>query len=159
MNKLFFTKIHIVLEILSYVLILASFAIAAAAAASGEEFPVHYDFSGNAAGNGSAATLFLMPAIMLVTNLIMLASIHVCKPGGWNLPFDIRQGREIPVFRTMTLMIAIMELLFGIFTFAFTLALYQKSGKVLLPLTFLIMAALFADIIIMFILAYRRNKM
>lgn len=158
MNKLIFTKVHIVLEILSCVLILAGFIVAVIAMASGEEFPVHYDLSDNATGNGSAATLFIMPAIMFFTNLIMSASIHIIKPGAWNLPFDIRPGREIPVLRAMTMMIAVMELLFGIFTFVFTIAIYQKNGKVLMPLTFLFLAALFADIIIMYVFAYRCNK-
>ena len=158
MNKLIFTKIHIVLEILGYVLILAGFIVAVVGMASGEKFPMHYDFSGNATGSGSAATLFIMPALMLFTNLIMSASCHICKPGVWNLPFDIRPGREIPVLRAMTMMMAVLELLFGIFTFAFTMILYQRSGRLIMPLTGLFLAAMFADIIVMYITAYRRNK-
>ena len=57
----------------------------------------------------------------------------------------------------MGYMLAIMELLFGIFSLAFTLFSGAAMGKMLMPLSIFLVVALFADIIVCCVLAVKLN--
>ncbi len=157
-RKLIFTRIHMVLEILGYVFLLAAFIVAIVACATGKEIPWKFDAAGNITGYDSPGVLFMMPAALLFTNIILSLVMHFLPVNAWNVPFTIRPGREIAVYRDMTMMIVIMVLLFGIFSAASTFLLFKNLGAVLFPATMIFLAAVFADIIVMTALAARHNK-
>ncbi len=157
-RKLIFTRIHMVLEILGYVFLLAAFIVAIVACATGKELPWKFDAAGNITGYDSPGVLFMMPAALLFTNIILSLVMHFLPVNAWNVPFTIRPGREIAVYRDMTMMIVIMVLLFGIFSAASTFLLFRGLRTVAFTITWILVAALFADIIVMTALAAWHNR-
>jgi len=157
-RKLIFTKIHIALEILGYAFFLGAFIVAIVACATVEEIPLRFDAAGNITGYGSPGALFMLPSILLVTNIILSLTVHFLPVNAWNVPFTIRTGREIAVYRDMTMMIVIMVLLFGLFSAALTFLLLKDLRAVLFLIPWILVAAVFADIIVMTALAAWHNR-
>lgn len=157
-RKLIFTKVHIALEILGYVFFLGAFIVAVVACATVEEIPWKFDAAGNITRYGSPGALFILPAALLFTNVIMSLGMHFLPANVWNVPFTIRPGREIAVYRDMAMMIVIMVLLFGLFSAGFTFLLFKDLRAVLFPIPWILVAAVFADIIVMTALAARHNR-
>ncbi|MEE3378624.1 MAG: DUF1648 domain-containing protein, partial [Lachnospiraceae bacterium] len=89
MRKPYITIPHLVMEIISYVLLVVTVAgvFIFIWKNGGEPVPTHYNFAGEVDGYGSAWTLLLMPGIMLFVNSTISFSIHVMSPAGWNMPF------------------------------------------------------------------------
>ena len=112
MRKPYITIPHLVMEIISYVLLVVTVAgvFIFIWKNGGEPVPTHYNFAGEVDGYGSAWTLLLMPGIMLFVNITISFSIHVMSPAGWNMPFKIKPGREIAVWRCIVLMNAVLML-------------------------------------------------
>ena len=157
MNKNILTRYHVMIEILGFVLILASFAVAIAAMASGEMIPSHYDFAGNVTDYSKPGFLIMMPIVMLISNGTMSLILHFVSFSSWNMPVKVKPGRERAVYGCVGYMLAIMELLFGIFTLAFTLFSSAALGKMMMPLSVFLVVAIFADIIVCCVLAVKLN--
>ncbi|MGN0386468.1 MAG: DUF1648 domain-containing protein [Lachnospiraceae bacterium] len=157
MNKNILSRYHALIEILGFVLILASFAVAIAAMASGEMIPSHYDFAGNVTDYSKPGFLIMMPIVMLISNGSMSLILHFMSFSSWSMPVKVKPGRERAVYGCVGYMIAIMELLFGIFSLAFTLFSGAAMGKMLMPLSVFFVVALFADIIVCCVLAVKLN--
>ena len=122
MRKPYITIPHLVMEIISYVLLVVTVAgvFIFIWKNGGEPVPTHYNFAGEVDGYGSAWTLLLMPGIMLFVNITISFSIHVMSPAGWNMPFKIKPGREIAVWRCIVLMNAVLMLLISAFAMVST---------------------------------------
>ncbi len=158
MNRQFFSKPSIIAEILGYVFCLAAFIVAIVGVATRKELPINYDSAGNFTRYGSPAILFVTPAIMLAANGSMSLMFRFTKPGTWNMPFAIRRGRELRVLRDLVLMIMLLELLCGSFSFVFTLMMFLEEGGAIVPAVILFVAALLGDIVIMTAVASKHNK-
>lgn len=157
MNKNILTRYHVMIEILGFVLILASFAVAIAAMASGKVIPSNYDFAGNVTDYSKPGFLIMMPIVMLISNGTMSLILHFVSFSSWSMPVKVKPGRERAVYGCVGYMIAIMELLFGIFTLAFTLFSSAALGKMMMPLSVFLVVAIFADIIVCCVLAVKLN--
>ena len=111
MNKPYMTKRHLVLEILSYVLLLVCFIIAIVGMATlPDEIPTHFTMSGEIDGYGSPGTLLILPIIMLICNGMTSLIMHVMPPTMWNTPSKLKPQNAVRALQDMISMIAWMEL-------------------------------------------------
>lgn len=117
MNKPYMTKRHLVLEILSYVLLLVCFIIAIVGMATlPDEIPTHFTMSGEIDGYGSPGTLLILPIIMLICNGMTSLIMHVMPPTMWNTPSKLKPQNAVRALQDMISMIAWMELEISVFT-------------------------------------------
>lgn len=158
MNKLIFTKTDAVLEILGYLFYAAAFIVAAVACATVAEIPVRLDSADNVLKYGSPGILFVLPAMMIFCNIIFSVVIHFVDPKVWNLPFTPQPGKEIAVYRDMVRMLTVMELLFGVFTFAYDFCMFRDIRGAVNPLATLMVLAVLADIVVAIAVSAKHNK-
>lgn len=158
-KKLYITKAHVAVEIISYVVMLASFVLCIYAMKTlPDEIPTHYDLQGNVDGYGSPGSIIILPVIMLISNMTISLLMHFLSPSFYSMPFKIKPGRELRQYKDVIWMLVIMELMFSLFTFVCTWSQYTCNGKIMFPASMIFMAALFAEIIIIIIVMYRHNK-
>ena len=69
-----------------------------------EQIPTHYDFAGNVTSWGSRWTLLILPAIGLVTDVVMAVSLRF--PRSWNAGVKITVFNKARVFKLIRDMIA-----------------------------------------------------
>lgn len=101
------TKRHLVLEILSYVLLLVCFIIAIVGMATlPDEIPTHFTMSGEIDGYGSPGTLLILPIIMLICNGMTSLIMHVMPPTMWNTPSKLKPQNAVRALQDMISMIA-----------------------------------------------------
>ena len=96
------TKRHLVLEILSYVLLLVCFIIAIVGMATlPDEIPTHFTMSGEIDGYGSPGTLLILPIIMLICNGMTSLIMHVMPPTMWNTPSKLKPQNAVRALQDM----------------------------------------------------------
>lgn len=159
MNKIYFTRGHKIIEIISYVLLAVSFILVIIAQKTlPAKIPVHYNAAGRATGYGSPATLFLMPIIILFSNLMISFITHFVSVDFWNTPFKVNEEKKILVYRDIVSMMLWMELEIAVFNLVFTImSCLQKMGGALF-LSILLMVLFTVTIIVFCILAARHNE-
>ncbi len=160
MRKAYITTLHLVLEILSYVVLAATLAAVFIFIANngGAEIPTHYNFAGEADGYGSALSLLIMPGTMLIVNVMISLSIHVGSPAKWNMPFKIHYGKEIAVWRCVVLMNVVLMLLLAAFTLASSAALMLGRGDLIVILSVGLCILMVPAIAVPLVMAARRNR-
>ncbi len=158
-RKLYITKAHVAVEIISYVVMLVSFIFAIYAINTlPDEIPIHYDFYGNVDGYGSPGSIIILPIIMLICNLFISLMTHFVSPQFYNMPFKIKPGRELQAYKDVVWMLIGMELMFSLFTLASVWSQYISSGTIILIASVVLTVAIFAQIIVTLIVMYRHNK-
>ena len=159
-NQAYYTKVHMVFEILSFVMIVAALVVAAVGVITIDgDVPTHYDFKGNPDGYGSPATLLLMPIVMLLFGQLPISGIvHFLDASDWNMPFRVKPARQIRVYRDMMTMVILLELILAAITLFITVASFCQTmtGVGLATTLFIVLLAL--DIIVSLILAARHNR-
>ncbi len=160
MRKPYITVLHLVLEIISYVLLVAAVgAVFIFILKNGTgEIPTHFNFAGEVDGYGSPWTLLLMPVIMLFVNIMISFSIHVGSPAKWNMPFKIKPGREIAVWRDMVLMQVLLMLLISAFALAATVVWMLGKGGLMLGLAAALTILIIPAIAVPTVMASRHNR-
>ena len=157
MNKPYMTKRHLVLEILSYVLLLVCFIIAIVGMATlPDEIPTHFTMSGEIDGYGSPGTLLILPIIMLICNGMTSLIMHVMPPTMWNTPSKLKPQNAVRALQDMISMIAWMELEISVFTLFLTISIYR--GKDAGSSIILFVGALTVTIIYYIIAFQKHNK-
>lgn len=157
MNKPYMTKRHLVLEILSYVLLLACFIIAIVGMATlPDEIPTHFTMSGEIDGYGSPGTLLILPIIMLICNGMTSLIMHVMPPTMWNTPSKLKPQNAVRALQDMISMIAWMELEISVFTLFLTISIYR--GKDAGSSIILFVGALTVTIIYYIVAFQKHNK-
>lgn len=157
--KAYMTRLHYILEILSFVVLAICFILGAIGmGVLPDQVPSHYDFQGNVDGYSSPAVIFLMPTIMLVTNLIISLMLHLMPMSAWNMPFDVNPKFAVPVYRDMIMMMVLLELECSVYTLAFTIIFWNQWGDMFLPSTGIFVVVLFATIIWLCVKASAHNR-
>ena len=83
-NRNYYTRFHMILEILSWVLMLASLLIAIIGSVTLKgPIAIHFDGKGNPNGYGSPASMLLLPIIMMVTNGTVSLIGHFLDPSAF----------------------------------------------------------------------------
>lgn len=151
------TKRHLVLEILSYVLLLVCFIIAIVGMATlPDEIPTHFTMSGEIDGYGSPGTLLILPIIMLICNGMTSLIMHVMPPTMWNTPSKLKPQNAVRALQDMISMIAWMELEISVFTLFLTISIYR--GKDAGSSIILFVGALTVTIIYYIVAFQKHNK-
>ena len=131
MNKPYITKVHVILEVLSLILSVASVAYGVAFALKATDpMPTNFNMAGEVTGYGSPWVVLLTPGIIFVTNIILSLVLHFLPTSKWNVSFKIRPERELAVFKCISLIIS----------------------------SIVMAAALIIEAIVFYVLAYRHNK-
>lgn len=159
-NRDYITRLHLILEILAWVLLLVSLIIAVVGAVTMEgPIPIHFDGKGNPNSYGSPASLLLLPAIVIIALGSVSFIAHFLDPSVWNMPFKVNPLRKGIVYRDMMSMIFIMELLIAGLALFITMSIFfQRTGSVGW-VTGIFVGVLFLDIIVWSAIAYRHNRM
>ena len=151
------TKRHLVLEILSYVLLLVCFIIAIVGMATlPDEIPTHFTMSGEIDGYGSPGTLLILPIIMLICNGMTSLIMHFMPPTMWNTPSKLKPQNAVRALQDMISMIAWMELEISVFTLFLTISIYR--GKDAGSSIILFVGALTVTIIYYIVAFQKHNK-
>jgi hypothetical protein len=159
MNKLYITKIHLVIEAISYVLLIASIIVLAVGSHGVDgEVATHYDIAGNADAYGSAASLFIMPVIILFTSVILSLVVHFFPLRYWSMPFKVNQERAIKVYRYMTLMMILIIFVMSAATLVSSVAMLKSNGLLITAACIGMVVMMTAVIVVMCILAGKANK-
>lgn len=159
MNKPYITKVHIILEVLSLILSVASVAYGVAFALKATDpMPTNFNMAGEATGYGSAWFILLTPGIIFITNIVLSLVLHFLPTNKWNVSFKIRPERELAVFECISLMIAVMEFTMALWALVVTMLWASALGSAVFISSIVMAAALIIEAIVFYILAYRRNK-
>lgn len=158
MGKPYIRIRHIVVEIVSFVFLLASVIFAVIKAASIEgEIPTHYNLQGEIDGYGSPYTMLVLPIIMLLTFILISLVVHLVPMRYWNMPVKVKPERALVVYGDMVMMLLIMELLSGIYTL-FETILFVDAEHSSRAITFVYIALLFGDIVVQIIRVINHNR-
>ena len=160
MRKPYITIAHLVLEILSYVLLAAAMgAVFIFIMRNGTgKIPTHFNFAGEVDGYGSPWNLIIMPVIMLAVNIMISLTIHVGSPAKWNMPFKIKPGREIGVWRCIVMMNVVLMLLMAVFALVTTVEWMLGRGDLIVVLAAALIVLMIPAIVAPLVAAARRNR-
>ncbi|MBQ8469021.1 MAG: DUF1648 domain-containing protein [Clostridia bacterium] len=158
-NLAYLRPYHWVLEALAVLLGLAAVVVALVGRSKlPADVPTHWDFQGNPDGYGSPTTFLLFPVIMLLAILATSAIIHVVDVSRWNMPFQIKPGRKVPVARTFIALLLAMNIEFGAFSLWFTLRTVQLNMEGTAGGIVAFVVALTVTLIAGIVLATMRNR-
>lgn len=148
MNKVYIKKVHFIMEILSYVMILGGiiFVIVYASTHPGD-MPVHFDIDGNPDEYGSPWTFVFFPISMLVFNGIFFVCLHFVNPKNWNVGVTVTATNAVFLYSDISLMLSLLELSSGIYTLGFVPASFF-ARKLLMPISMSWVVLLFVIIIL-----------
>lgn len=159
MNRPYIIKPVFIIEILSFCILLINLIYVATSIMNiSGEIPVHFGFDGQIDSYGSPVVLFMLPISMLVTNAIISAMLHLMSPSSWNLPFKVKQGREVIVLTCMAYMIVSMEMEFALYSLIVTIAWIKVVFSVMMIATVAMLFACTASIVVSILVAYKCNK-
>ena len=162
MNKRpYFTKTHMILEILSWVICLAALIIAIVGAMTIDgEIATHFDMHGNPDSYGTAKSLITLPVVMMIIGLGTLSFVgHFMDPSTWNMPFKVNPMRKYVVYKDMLNMTYILALLISLITLYLTLTMFFQNTSSMFVVMILFIVLISADIVVWCVLASRHNKM
>ena len=146
-------------EVLAWIVMAAAFA----AAAYGmkilpDQIAVHYDINGQIDEYGSPASLFILPAIMLLCLALISCITHFVKPQHWNMPFEVREANSDRVYGDIRLMVYLIELETSVFTLWATVREFGQSMNGMGIAVAVYMAAMAATIALLCIKAKADNN-
>lgn len=157
-NKSYITKTHRILEILSWCLLAASFAVSIyGIIVLPDEIAIHFGLDGTADGFGSPKTLLLTPAIVFFILLLISFSAHKVKPENWNIPFELTESNKHKVYRVMLDMLFAIELEIAAFFLYVSVEEFLQSGSRILIVMGVWIVILFLTIIVLCTKAKRVN--
>lgn len=144
MNRPYIRRWHFALEILGFVLILASLAYAIYLAVTVKEpVPVRIGFDGTVTDYGSAAFALFLPIIMLLTNVLLFCILHFSNPAKWNNVVKVTPANAPFIFQDESELFTEIEALFGVYSLFFTLT-YLEDSRIGLFGTIVMIIVLFA---------------
>lgn len=90
--KKYGTRLHKMMEIFSWVILLISFLIAIYGIfVLPDTIAAHYNMRGEVDGYGSPAILLLMPILMGICLMIMSLCVHLVNPENWSTLVEVRR--------------------------------------------------------------------
>ncbi|MBQ1547363.1 MAG: hypothetical protein IIZ61_03125 [Lachnospiraceae bacterium] len=160
MNRLYIKKSHIIFEIISYAILLASviYAVIMILRYGNSDFPTRFSGGGEVTGYGSAYVLLIIPGTMLITNILLSLSLHLFPVKLWNMPFKVKPGREIPVYASMASMMVSLELMMSVYSLATTIAWANFRDDLIMLYSFGIAGLTLVDCIFFILQGANRNK-
>ena len=146
-------------EVLAWIVMAAAFAVAAYGMKTlPDQIAVHYDVNGQVDEYGSPASLFILPAIMLLCLALVSFVAHFVKPQHWNMPFEVREANSDRVYGDIRLMMYLIELETSVFTLWATVREFGQTVKGMGIAVAVYMAIMAATIVILCIKAKADNN-
>lgn len=126
MNKPYIKVSHVIVEVISYLFLLAAiiFAIVKVYTIKGE-VPAHWDLKEN--GYGSLRMMLGLPLLMLFANAMTSVGIHLMPESMWNSPVKVKQGNKLRLYSAMVWIMVLMMLVIAVCTLVMTLGYFNYA--------------------------------
>ena len=153
------SRLHRILEILSWIILGLSFLVAVYGMFTlPDVIATHYNVRGEVDDYGSPATLFMTPVCMGICLLIVSLCMHFVNPRNWNTVTEVRRRNRKAVYRDLLTMMVLTELEVSVFTFYLQILFSLETVKGLW-IGMLIFCGLIAlTVILLSVKMYKDNK-
>lgn len=153
------TKRHTVLEMLAWLLLLASYGIAIYGMRHlPESIATHYALDGTPDGYGSPGSLLILPIIITIALGIVSLVAHFVPVDMLNVPFEMQEKNQTQVYQTIISMLHALQIEIGAYTLYMTIMSYRQDGRYAILSLVIFLAVLGATTVGAMVRAYHINQ-
>ena len=153
------TKRHTVLEMLAWLLLLASYGIAIYGMRHlPESIATHYALDGAPDGYGSPGSLLILPIIITIALGIVSLVAHFVPVDMLNVPFEMQEKNQTQVYQTIISMLHALQIEIGAYTLYMTIMSYRQDGRYAISSLVIFLAVLGATTVGATVRAYHINQ-
>ena len=153
------TKRHTVLEMLAWLLLLASYGIAIYGMRHlPESIATHYALDGAPDGYGSPGSLLILPIIITIAFGIVSLVAHFVPVDMLNVPFEMQEKNQTQVYQTILSMLHALQIEIGAYTLYMTIMSYRQDGRYAILSLVIFLAVLGATTVGATVRAYHINQ-
>lgn len=153
------TKRHTVLEMLAWLLLLASYGIAIYGMRHlPESIATHYALDGAPDGYGSPGSLLILPIIITIASGIVSLVAHFVPVDMLNVPFEMQEKNQTQVHQTIISMLHALQIEIGAYTLYMTIMSYRQDGRYAILSLVIFLAVLGATTVGATVRAYHINQ-
>lgn len=153
------TKRHTVLEMLAWLLLLASYGIAIYGMRNlPKTIATHYALDGAPDGYGSPGSLLILPIIITIALGIVSLVAHFVPVDMLNVPFEMQEKNQTQVYQTIISMLHALQIEIGAYTLYMTIMSYQQDGRYAILSLVIFLAVLGATTVGATVRAYHINQ-
>lgn len=153
------TKRHTALEMLAWLLLLASYGIAMYGMRHlPESIATHYALDGTPDGYGSPGSLLILPIIITIAFGIVSLVAHFVPVDMLNVPFEMQEKNQTRVYQTIISMLHALQIEIGAYTLYMTIMSYRQDGRYAILSLVIFLAVLGATTVGATVRAYHINQ-
>ena len=153
------TKRHTVLEMLAWLLLLASYGIAIYGMRHlPESIATHYALDGAPDGYGSPGSLLILSIIITIALGIVSLVAHFVPVDMLNVPFEMQEKNQTQVYQTIISMLHALQIEIGAYTLYMTIMSYRQDGRYAILSLVIFLAVLGATTVGATVRAYHINQ-
>lgn len=153
------TKRHTVLEMLAWLLLLASYGIAIYGMRHlPESIATHYALDGAPDGYGSPGSLLILPIIITIALGTVSLVAHFVPVDMLNVPFEMQKKNQTQVYQTIISMLHALQIEIGAYTLYMTIMSYRQDGRHAILSLVIFLAVLGATTVGATVRAYHINQ-
>lgn len=153
------TKRHTVLEMLAWLLLLASYGIAIYGMRHlPESIATHYALDGAPDGYGSPGSLLILPIIITIALGVVSLVAHFVPVDMLNVPFEMQEKNQTQVYQTILSMLHALQIEIGAYTLYMTIMSYRQDGRYAILSLVIFLAVLGATTVGATVRAYHINQ-
>ena len=153
------TKRHTVLEMLAWLLLLASYGIAIYGMRHlPESIATHYALDGAPDGYGSPGSLLILPIIITIALGTVSLVAHFVPVDMLNVPFEMQEKNQTLVYQTIISMLHALQIEIGAYTLYMTIMSYRQDGRYAILSLVIFLAVLGATTVGATVRAYHINQ-
>lgn len=153
------TKRHTVLEMLAWLLLLASYGIAIYGMRYlPESIATHYALDGAPDGYGSPGSLLILPIIITIALGVVSLVAHFVPVDMLNVPFEMQEKNQTQVYQTIISMLHALQIEIGAYTLYMTIMSYRQDGRYAILSLVIFLAVLGATTVGATVRAYHINQ-
>ncbi len=153
------TKRHTVLEMLAWLLLLASYGIAIYGMRHlPESIATHYALDGTPDGYGSPGSLLILPIIITIALGTVSLVAHFVPVDMLNVPFEMQEKNQTQVYQTIISMLHALQIEIGAYTLYMTIMSYRQDGRYAILSLVIFLAVLGATTVGATVRAYHINQ-
>lgn len=153
------TKRHTVLEMLAWLLLLASYGIAIYGMRHlPESIATHYALDGAPDGYGSPGSLLILPIIITIALGTVSLVAHFVPVDMLNVPFEMQEKNQTRVYQTIISMLHALQIEIGAYTLYMTIMSYRQDGRYAILSLVIFLAVLGATTVGATVRAYHINQ-
>lgn len=158
-RKPYIKKAHVIVEIVSYIILVVAFAVAIYGMNVLDEITTRYKVNGVPDGNGSPKTLLILPLVMLLTNGTISLLMHLVGAKSFNMPVKVKPENAVLVYSDMIWMMVIIQVLIALYTLVTNIGMFFGNGFVITMATIVLLVGLIPAIVVPFVMCLKHNKL